>query len=123
MDHDCGERWGRPSRSTCPRGSRALSLSSSPPAPPRAGTSDATNKFACGDLVQKGVGSEGSISISDGEDVLATSGYDITAETHHDMVTLSIDEPAADDLTISVERSGGSAVLVHGPGTSAVGTH
>lgn len=87
------------------------------------GTSDATNKFACGDLVQKGVGSEGSISISDGEDVLATSGYDITAETHHDMVTLSIDEPAADDLTISVERSGGSAVLVHGPGTSAVGTH
>ena len=87
------------------------------------GTSDQTKRYACGDLVQKGVGSEGSITISDGEQVLAATGFDITAETHHDMVTVDIDEPAADDLVIDVERSGGSAVLVHGPGTSAVGTH
>lgn len=87
------------------------------------GTSDETRKFACGDLVQKGVGTEGSLTVSDGQQVLAETGFDITAETHHDMVTVEVDEPAADDLTISVEQTGGSAVLVHGPGTSVVGTH
>lgn len=87
------------------------------------GTSDETRKFACGDLVQKGVGTEGALTVSDRQRVLAETSFDITAETHHDMVTVEVDEPAADDLTISVERTGGSAVLVHGPGTSVVGTH
>lgn len=87
------------------------------------GTSDQTRKHACGDLVQKGIGSEGSFTVSDGQQVLAETGFDITAETHHDMVTVDVEEPAADDLTISVEQTDGSAVLVHGPGTSVVGTH
>lgn len=87
------------------------------------GTSDDTKEFACGDLVQKGVGSEGTITVSDGEHVLVETGFDITAETHHDMVTVDVSEPVSDDLTLDVERTGGSAVVVHGPGTSAVGTH
>lgn len=87
------------------------------------GTSDATREFACGDMVQEGVGTEGTITVSDGEQVLAEAAFDITAETHHDMVTVGVDEPAAGGLTIVVERSAGSAVLVHGPGTGAVGTH
>lgn len=87
------------------------------------GTSDETRSFACGDLVEKGVGSGGTITVTDGEQVLGSTGFDISAETHHDMVTLEIEEPAADDLTIEVERTEGSAVLVHGPGTGAVGTH
>jgi len=86
------------------------------------GTSDATRDFACGDLVQRGVGSEGTVTVSDGEQILAETDFDISAETHHDMVTVDIADPAAGDLTIVVERSGGSAVLVHGPGTGAVGT-
>lgn len=86
------------------------------------GTSDATRDFACGDLVQRGIGSEGTITVSDGEQILAETEFDITAETHHDMVTVDIADPAAGHLTIVVERSGGSAVLVHGPGTGAVGT-
>lgn len=89
----------------------------------KGGTTDDTKEFACGDLVQKGVGSEGTITVSDGGQVLVETGFDITAETHHDMVTLDVSEPASDDLTLDVERTGGSAVVVHGPGTSAVGTH
>lgn len=87
------------------------------------GTSDATRDFACGEHVEKGVGSEGTITVSDGEQLLASTSFDISAETHHDMVTLDIEEPAADDLVVGVERTDGSAVLVHGPGTGAVGTH
>lgn len=89
----------------------------------KGGTSDDTKKFACGDMVEKGVGSEGTVTVTDGEQVLAETGFDISAETHHDMVTVDVDEPATDDLTIEVQKTDGSAVLVHGPGTSAVGTH
>lgn len=89
----------------------------------RGGTSDETKDFACGDLVQKDVGSQGVVTVSDGKKELDSAGFDISAATHHDMVSLDVEDVAGDQLTITVEHTGGSAILVHGPGSGAVGTH
>lgn len=86
------------------------------------GTSDETRTFACGGLVREGIGSQGTVTIRDGGQVLAGSAFAISGETHHDMLTLDVAGAPTGDLVIEVSSTGGSAVLVHGPGSGAVGT-
>lgn len=86
----------------------------------RGGTSDESRQFACGDLVEKDVGSSGRITITDADDTVAETAFDISPETHHDMISLDVADVDG-DLTLRIDHAGGSAVLVHGPGTSAVG--
>lgn len=87
------------------------------------GTSDATAKYACGNLVQKGVGSSAAITISDSAGVLTSANIHISAERHHETLHLPLGRAAHGPITITVTSTGGSATLVHGPGTRAVGTY
>lgn len=87
------------------------------------GTSDATAKYACGNLVQKGIGSSAAITISDSAGVLTSANIHISAERHHETLHLPLGRAAHGPITITVTSTGGSATLVHGPGTRAVGTY
>lgn len=86
------------------------------------GTSDATATKACGEFVQKGVGSSATVVLSDSSGTLGSQNISITPEKHHDMLSFSLPRATTGPIIITVHQSSGSAMLVHGPGTRAVGT-
>lgn len=85
------------------------------------GTSDASAQYACGQMVRRGTGSTAAITLSDASGVLARTKVTVSAEQHHAMVTLDCPRPTLGAVTLTVTHLDGSALLVHGPKTRAVG--
>lgn len=86
------------------------------------GTSDATVTNGCGTLVQSGLGSQGTVSLSDSTGPLGSASFDISAQTHHDTLAIPLTRATSGPITITVTKTSGSAVLVHGPGSGFSGT-
>lgn len=88
------------------------------------GASDKTAKNACTGYVQKDVGSSGIIEVKNGGKVITTQNFNISYKKHHDTFSIPLPKLKNSDLTVTVKKNSGSAVLVHGTGGSAVvGTH
>ena len=85
------------------------------------GTSDNTVSYGCAGLVRKGVGSSFSITVSDSVGVINSVSTNLSAERHHDTISIPVGRAASGTITVRVVHTGGSAVLVHGPSTRAVG--
>lgn len=86
------------------------------------GTSDSTASHACAGLVQKNVGSTAVITLSDSAGVLTTQTVTISADRHHASAHFDLPRATTGAITITVSSTNGSAILVHGPGSRAVGT-
>lgn len=85
------------------------------------GTSDATVTSGCAGLVQRDVASSISLDVTDASGLLAHQDVTVTADTHHDTITLFMARPSVGPITLTVTWTAGSAMLIHGPGTRAVG--
>lgn len=87
----------------------------------KGGTSDRSRKFACGNKVQKNVGSTFQVTVSDAKGELYSAAKTIGYREHHSMLHIKMPRPVAGSLTITVKHISGSAILVHGPNTRYIG--
>jgi len=88
------------------------------------GATDKTATNACDGYVKKDVGSSGKIEIRNNGKVVHSQKYNISYKKHHDTFTIPLSKLNSNNLTITVKKNSGSAVLVHGTGgSSIVGTY
>lgn len=85
------------------------------------GTSDPSASYACGNLVQKNVGSSFWVTLKDGAGRTLYSGqHTVSASRHHDMISIPVTS-ADGSVDVDISYASGSPVLIHGPGSSFVG--
>lgn len=89
----------------------------------RGGATDKTASFACDGYVQKNKNTSGKIEILNGGKVVASQNYNIVYQKHHDTFTIPLNNLQSSDITVKVYRDSGPAILLHGPGSSIVGTY
>lgn len=84
------------------------------------GTSDSSIQLGCGNHVQPGIGSTVRIDLIDETGVVSSNISSISAREHHSMVHMSIPRSTG-AMSLRITHMDGSAMLVHGPGTRAIG--
>lgn len=89
----------------------------------RGGATDKTASFACDGYVQKKKNTSGRIEILNGGKVVASQNYNIVYQKHHETFTIPVKNLQSDNLTVKIYKDNGPAILLHGPGSSIVGTY